>query len=475
MKKTEDSINSDKIPDSTDRRDFIKKSTLGGLGMGLLGSEIYPETIVPSEKIQQKGVPKAKITITDLKCAIIGGSPVIRITTSTGISGYGQAETSKPFLKPFVLFYKDYLIGEDPTNVERVMMKIRRMGSFKPWGSAVSAIEMALWDIAGKISGLPVHKLLGGKIRDKVRCYNGAVLRYSVPGLEPKDYAESCAQMKASAEGFSIIKMAIGFHGGRISGIPNFYYGNITPSAAIPAAYGTVSQTSGPKNPSHPYRGPLTEQGLKYLIKCTEAMKAVLGDSVGLALDIGPGYMLSDAIRIARALEPMNLMWLEDMLTGDYTPYVMADTYKELTRSTTTPIHTGEQIYLRQNFRELIEQNAVRIIGPDVADVGGMAELKWVAEYADLHGIQIAPHGIFDGLIGLAAQIQVCSTLPENFIAFEYTIGNPSWWYDIIDGLPNPVVKDSLIEVGDRPGLGVEFKVGAARKYLSEEDKQFFD
>jgi L-alanine-DL-glutamate epimerase-like enolase superfamily enzyme len=182
--------------------------------------------------IQSKGTQKASIRITDLRCAIISNSPVVRITTDAGISGYGQAETSKPYLKPFVLFYRDYLIGEDPTNVERVMMKIRRMGSFKPWGAAVSAIEIALWDIAGKAAGLPVYKLLGGKIRDQVRCYNGAVLRYAIKGLDPIDYAEAVSMMKDSPEGFSIIKMGIGFHGGRIAGTPNFYYGNITPSAS---------------------------------------------------------------------------------------------------------------------------------------------------------------------------------------------------------------------------------------------------
>ena len=93
--------------------------------------------------------------IIDLKCAVIGDSPVVRITTDEGISGLGQVELTKPYLKPQILFYKPYLIGEDPTNVERVMLKIRRMGSFKPWGSAVSAIEMALWDIAGKAAGIP--------------------------------------------------------------------------------------------------------------------------------------------------------------------------------------------------------------------------------------------------------------------------------------------------------------------------------
>jgi len=110
-----------------------------------------------------------------------------------------------------------------------------------------------------------------------------------------------------------------------------------------------------------------------------------------------------------------------------------------------------------------------------VADVGGLAELKWIAEFADLHGIQMAPHGIFDGLIGNAAQVQVGATMPQNFIAFEYSIGNPLWWYDIIDGLPDPIVKDGHIEVWDRPGLGVEFNVKAAKKYLADEDKNFFD
>ncbi len=443
----------------TSRRDFITNSSIGGIGMGLPG--IKSET-GEAYAIQSGSAQHAGIKITDLRCAVISNSPVVRITTNAGISGYGQAETSKPYLKPFVLFYKDYLIGEDPTNVERVMMKIRRMGSFKPWGSAVSAIEIALWDIAGKAAGVPVYKLLGGKIRNKVRCYNGGVLRSGFTDLSPEGYADRVGKMKDSPEGFSFIKMGIGFHGGRIAGTSNFYYGNITPSANT-------------RNINHPYRGPLTEQGLKYLVRCVEAMKKVLGTDVGLALDIGPGFMLSDAIRVAKVLEPYNLMWLEDMLTGDYTPYVMADDYLELTQSTTTPIHTGEQIYLRQNFRELIDKNAVRIVGPDPEDIGGIAELKWVAEYADLHSIQMAPHGIFDGLIGLAAHVHVGAAMPENFIAFEYPAANQPWWYEIVEGLPDPIVKESLIDVWDNPGLGIEINTKAARKYLEEEDKKFFD
>lgn len=98
--------------------------------------------------------------ITDLKCAIIGGNPVVRIVTDESLSGYGEVEHFKPYIKPYVLALRDALIGEDPTDVERCMLKIRSRGAFKPFGAAISVVEHALWDVAGKATGLPVHKLL---------------------------------------------------------------------------------------------------------------------------------------------------------------------------------------------------------------------------------------------------------------------------------------------------------------------------
>jgi L-alanine-DL-glutamate epimerase-like enolase superfamily enzyme len=397
------------------------------------------------------------IKITDLRCAIIGRNPVVRIVTDQGISGYGEAESAKAYLKPMVLFYKHYILGEDPTDVERVLLKIRRLGASKPWGSAVSAIEIALWDIAGQVAGVPVYKLLGGKIRDRVRVYNGGV-RFRMTGQTPQDYAENMAKMKEAKEGFTLIKQAVGFH-------------NSAMMRAVPDAWYDDPRGGAP----HANRGLMTERGLKHVIACVEAMKKVLGDEVGLALDCGPGWTVKDAITFARAVEPLHITWLEDLITGDYTPYPNADVYREVTQSTSIPIHTGEQIYLRDNFKDLIEKQAVNILGPDPEDVGGIAELKWVAEYADLHGILIAPHGIFDGLIGLAAHVQMAAALPQNYIAFEYPLGQPEWWYEIVDGLPNPIVKRGFIDVWDRPGLGVTFNVQAAKSRLSDEDRQFFD
>jgi L-alanine-DL-glutamate epimerase-like enolase superfamily enzyme len=398
------------------------------------------------------------IKITDLKCAIIGTSPVVRIVTDQGISGYGEAESVKPYLKPMVLFYKDYLIGEDPTDVTRIMLKIRRMGAFKPWGAAVSAIEIALWDIAGQVAGVPVYKLLGGKIRDRVRVYDGMV-RFPMKANNPEDYAEEMQRIKEAKEGFTLVKQAVGFHDPMMmKALPDMWYD----SPPRPGA-------------SHSDRGVLTERGLDHIIACVEAMKKVLGKEIGLALDCGPGWTVKDAITFCRALEPYRIVWIEDIITGDYMPYPNADLFREVKEATSLPIHTGEEIYLRENFKDLIEKQAIDVIGPDPEDVGGMAELKWISEYADLHGIQVAPHGAFDGLIGLAALVQMTATLGQNYIAFEYPTGRPDWWYEIIDGLPNPIVKAGFIDVWDKPGLGITFNVKAAKAHLSDEDSHFFD
>ena len=143
--------------------------------------------------------------ITDLRCAVIGKHPIVRIVTDEGIYGLGEVEYTKPYLKPYVLQFRDALIGEDPTDVERIMLKIRQRGSFKPYGAAVSAIEHALWDVAGKAAGVPVYKLLGGKVRDQVRVYNGSI-RPQRAGDRPEDYAAEVKWMMASSIGFVLRK-----------------------------------------------------------------------------------------------------------------------------------------------------------------------------------------------------------------------------------------------------------------------------
>jgi L-alanine-DL-glutamate epimerase-like enolase superfamily enzyme len=398
------------------------------------------------------------IRIVDVKCAVIGDHPVVRIVTDQGLSGFGMAEHYKPYLKPFVMLLREALIGADPTQVERTMRRVRQRGAFKPFGSAVSIVEHALWDVAGKAAGVPVHQLLGGKVRDRVRVYNGAK-RTRMTSVRPEDFADNIRTMLALPEGFTMVKQGIAFHSPMKREVPDFFLGEAPPGAF----HGWLD------------RGMLTEHGFRHLMDCVAAMKEVTGDRIGLALDCGPGFVLPDAVRFARACEAYRPMWLEDMITGDYIPFVDAHVYREVQQQTTTPIHTGEQIYLRQNFRELIETHAVRVVGPDPADVGGIAELKWIAEYADLHGVLMAPHGTGNGVLGLAALVQVSATLPQNFIAFEYPAPKDAWWYDIVDGLPDPIVRDGHITVWDRPGMGVEINAERAKPHLQPEDAGFFD
>lgn len=404
--------------------------------------------------------------ITEIKCAMFGNSPVIRVVTDEGVDGFAQTQWYAPEIAVNLPMFRALLLGEDPTDIDRCLLKIRRSGGYKPWGSIVSALDVALHDLTGKYLGIPAYKLLGGKRRDRVRVYNGGVRfgpggvgkeDYPTRGSAVEDYVDRMERMKSSPEGFTIIKEGVGYHDFTTQTIPGLTYGE---------------QRTGP---THPNRGPLTERGLSHVVECVEAMKSVLGSDVGLALDMGPGWTLSDAIRVMRAIEPLNILWGEDLLSGNFNPWVHVKEYVQLTAATATPTHTGEQIYLRENFRDLIDQQAVRVIGPELLDVGGMAEIKWIAEFADLYGVQIAPHGVHDGLFGLAALVQVCATMPDNFIAFEYPVAEHPWWYEIVTGLPERIVVDGFIDVGEAPGLGIELDRDAARRYLRPEDADFFD
>ena len=181
------------------------------------------------------------------------------------------------------------------------------MGSFKPWGSAVSAIEMALWDIAGKAAGVPVYKLLGGKVRDQVRVYNGGV-RFPMTGSSPEDYAADMAKMKDAPE-----ELRLHQSGDRLP------QPHAAPGARLSS---TATSRSGPP---HANRGPLTETGPEARHRLRRGDEGGPGRRGGPGAGLRAGLDAADAIRLAKALEPLNMMWLEDMLTGDYTPYTLAE------------------------------------------------------------------------------------------------------------------------------------------------------
>jgi L-alanine-DL-glutamate epimerase-like enolase superfamily enzyme len=416
------------------------------------------------------------VKIVDLKCTNIENFPVIRIDTDEGISGLSQIEHYKTdYIIPHVLAYKAAILGTDPTDVARVMLRISHLGGFKPWGSSVSAIEFALWDIAGKALGAPVYKLLGGKMRDRVRVYCGGGSPFSEPlprrkGDRPEDFAEEAQAKKALPEKYSIIKQSP-----TVTADKEGLYSEGDPTGLPYPTRGQPHPKEWKSCLAEPRRNlnqQLTEQGLKYYVACVKAMKEVLGDEVGLALHATFGNTPQGLLSLAKALEPYNVMWLEDAMTGDYFPWTAVEAYRLVSSNTTTPIHTGEQIYLRHGCRGLIENNAIDVLGMDPCDCGGIAELKWITEYADLYGITVAPHGVGNGVFGCAAMVQMAATMPKNYIAFEMP-RIPPVWCELTKGFPRDFIKDSYIEVPNRPGMGLELNEKAVRKHLPEGDDFF--
>jgi len=210
------------------------------------------------------------VKIKDLKVAVVnvpglGRIGIVRIDMDEGICGYGEAHCPRNH----VLHLKNLLVGQDPTNVIKIVSRIQCMGGFKPW---VSAVEMALWDIAGKTFGLPVYRFLGGKNREKVRVYCdcgvGMPLDSNNPAsmYMPEAYAEKAKRMKLLPEGFTILKFDIGFHGGHLLNIKG---------------------GSFEAEPVYPTKGHVTERGLKSEIAVVKALKDVLGDEVGIFFCFG--------------------------------------------------------------------------------------------------------------------------------------------------------------------------------------------
>lgn len=379
--------------------------------------------------------------ITDLKVAVLQGNfewMLIRIDTDEGVSGLGEAFTASrthELFKPIVLALKRVLIGEDPTNVERLWRRMGPSPRSGPLVQVISGVEMALWDITGKAFGAPVYKLLGGKQRDRVRiycdCHAGIPIAsradYGVEKREnytPEAYAENARRIKSL--GFTFLKFDL--------------YPNIL-SLASPSSEGYLSEAS-----------------IKFATNIIGNVRDAVGDGVELAVDFG-GYRISDAIRLANALEPYRLAWVEDAVPQEYN----VATFLEVTHSIKTPTLTGELLYTRQGFRELIEKQAVRIVAPDLSWTGGLSEGKKIAELADLYAMYTAPHNICSP-IGTMAAVHACATMP-NFLALEFHAVAVPWWNSLVKGT-EPIIQNGYIQVPERSGIGVELNEDEIRKHL---------
>ena len=369
----------------------------------------------------------SQLKITDLRIANLVDLPlsatIIRLDTNQGISGYGEVRDLAS--SSYALMLKSRLIGQNPCNIDAIFRQIKQFGHHGRQGGGVSGIEMALFDLAGKAYGVPAYQLAGGKFRDQILCYCDTP---SVP-----DGAEMGQRLRERmAMGFKFLKMDVGI--GLLRHIPDTL---IAPPGMLDSH--TVM---------HPFTGiQITDKGIAHLVEYVAAVREAVGYEIPLAVDHFGHLNLESCIRLGRALDRFSLAWYEDMV-----PWQFTEQYVRLAQAVNTPICTGEDIYLKEGFRPLLEAKGVAVIHPDLATAGGIMETKKIGDLAQEHGVAMAMHHA-GSPISFLANIH-CAAATENFLVLENHAVDVAWWDELIEGVAHPLIQDGFVPVPETPGLG---------------------
>ncbi|WP_028921560.1 mandelate racemase/muconate lactonizing enzyme family protein [Pseudonocardia acaciae] len=402
---------------------------------------------VSEEYVDTASRPSA-LRITDLRVANLHGVPfrssIIRIDTNQGLVGYGEVRDQAS--ASYALTLKSRLLGENPCNVDKLFRKIKQFGFHGRQGGGVSGVEMALTDLAGKAYGVPAYALLGGRFRDTVRCYADTP---SVP--DPREMGARLLERKA--RGFTMLKMDVGID--LLWDVPG----------AVIAPPGAREDTTT----MHPFAGiQVTAAGVARLAEYVDTVRSVVGYDVALAADHFGHIALDSCIRIGRALEPFTLAWIEDLI-----PWQFTDQWRQLTEAVAVPTCTGEDIYLLDGFRPLLDAGAIRVVHPDPATSGGIAETKRIGDYAQERGIAMALHLAASPVATMACVHLAAAT--ENFLALEHHAADVPFWNELVTGLPDPLIRDGHIAVPGAPGLGFgDIDEELFRRQLDPRDPVFF-
>jgi L-alanine-DL-glutamate epimerase-like enolase superfamily enzyme len=394
------------------------------------------------------------LKITDIRVAVVASNydyPIIRIDTNQDIYGIGEVRDAGHGSN--ALQFKSMLLGENPCNVDMIFRAMKRFGNWGREGGGVSGIEIALLDLVGKAYGIPCYQLLGGKYRDKVRIYADTP---APDDATPEAYAAALRSRKDL--GCTFIKFDI-----RPALFEN------TENGLVGTA--TKHEYELGKRWRAPGTGPgarMTDRGIARAVEVAAAARETVGWDVSLCTDhFGHGHMTAnEVVRMARALEPFALGWLEDPM-----PWHDIAGHKQVTEQVNVPIAAGEELYLWDGFRELIEERAVDILHPDLLTSGGMLETKRIADYGERYGLPTALH--FAGSpIAFMANVHTAAAIPS-FVALEHHGLDLPFWPSLVSGLPAGYMQDGYVAVPDQPGLGVDLNYDAIRENLRDPDTLF--
>ncbi|WP_313696062.1 mandelate racemase/muconate lactonizing enzyme family protein [Halorarum halobium] len=383
------------------------------------------------------------VEITGLDTAVIEGNfdwNLVRVHTDEGVTGIGESYRGGA-VTDVMAYMGEFLVGENPLDVERLFRRMVQEtsghgGTTGKVVTAASGIEIALWDLAGKLLDVPTYQLLGGKYRDDVRVYCDlhAGEAYAVDDASGfTEYADEAAYRPAAyAE---------------------------TAGAAVELGFDAIKfdlDTPGDNEPD-PFNGRLSAADVEDKREIVAAVDDAVPDGVEVAFDCHWDYSLDSAKRLARALEPYGLMWLEDVV-----PPENAAAQREVARSTSTPLATGENRFRVHEFSELLYEFAVDVVTPDPTTCGGLAESRAIANRAEENYVVFSPHNVCSP-VGTMACAHLGASVP-NFGVLEYHALEVDWWDDLL-ARSEPLIEDGSIAVPETPGLGVELDEEVAAEH----------
>jgi galactonate dehydratase len=402
-----------------DRRTFLRAGGFAGLfGLDRLSAAVQATT---------SPYKRPALKITDVKTAMVGRLHC-RIYTDQGLFGEGEAVDSISGAAAIIQGFRMSLVGQSPLNIEAIWERIRTSGIFGgaqagQYVTAMTAVDMALWDLTGKALGIPIYQLLGGKMRDRIRIYCDC-------GTNNRNDPEAKKYIAQVLDnGFTATKIDIDDGGD-------------------PARFDRVNWTAN-------------NTEIEHMIDKVAYLRESLPKGFDLAVDMHGRYDLGTAKRVAKELEPFKLLWLEEPV-----PAENVDAMRDVRESTNTPICCGENVFLRHGFRTILEKRAADIIMPDIHKCGGLSEGKKIADMAHTYYIPVAPHAQASP-IGMMAASHMLATIP-NFLVYEWHWSHPAsrWqlWKDYVK--EGDIIQKGYITPPDRPGIGLEMNEEAVKKSM---------
>ena len=387
---------------------------------------------------QLAAAEKKKLKIRDVQVLTLTGPRtyvLVKVVSDDGLYGIAEAYgTPGVGVKEQILSLKPWLVGKDPLEIDKLYTDMgdgtaslsgsRTDGSAHNFMRAVSGIEMALWDLAGKALGVPTTTLLGGKFRDKVRVYDHSGPKNPLDKASCNEWAQ---KVKAHPSGFTAHKF----------GIPQ-------------------TNNDGAHDPANKV---LTTKALVDVRRGFENCREAIGLDHDIMVHCHWEYDLRTSIQIADAVESSRPLWLEDPLPVDY-----SESWKRLCASSKVAILTGENLTRREGFKDFIINQGCDIVNPDLRNTGGFLETKRIADMAHMYGLPMCTHNTGCQVYTYAA-VQFAAAV-QDYMALE-TITGEGGWMDQVLQLDGPYIKNGFVQVNDKPGLGIELNPDVVKAHLA--------